>query len=70
MEYWLWQHGTGGIEEFKMENAGYRLTASEEYYRTQWLTTVRIIKDSSFLTLQQFLFHVMSYSSGNVHWNS
>lgn len=23
-----------------METAGYRLTASEEYYRTQWLTTV------------------------------
>lgn len=43
MEYWLWQHGTGGIEEFKMENAGYRLTASEEYYRTQWLSTVCII---------------------------
>lgn len=35
-------HGTGGIEEFKMENAGYRLTASEEYYRTQWLTTIYV----------------------------
>lgn len=35
-------HGSGGMEEFKMENAGYRLTASEEYYRTQWLTTIYV----------------------------
>ena len=28
------------MEEFKMETAGYRLTASEESYRIQWLSTV------------------------------
>ena len=29
-----------GVEELKMETAGYRLTASEESYCIQWLSKV------------------------------
>jgi hypothetical protein len=35
-------YGGEGMEEFKMDTAGYRLTSSEEHYRTQWLTTIYV----------------------------
>ena len=67
MKCWPWQHNSGGIEEFKMDNAGYRLTASEEYYRTQWLSTVCIISESSsHITTISVSCNVI-FDSGNFH---
>eukprot|EP00850_Spirogloea_muscicola_P005321 SM000024S07783 [mRNA] locus=s24:406645:408152:- [translate_table: standard] len=34
------QYGADGSSEFRLSTAGYRLTASEEQYRDQWLDTV------------------------------
>ncbi|KAL3689669.1 hypothetical protein R1sor_015978 [Riccia sorocarpa] len=35
-------YGDSGMEEFKLETEGFRLTASEERYRSQWLDTVHL----------------------------
>ncbi|CAI5487573.1 unnamed protein product [Closterium sp. Naga37s-1] len=34
------QYGGAEEEEFRMSEAGYRLTSSEQHYRTQWIKTV------------------------------
>ncbi|CAI5462822.1 unnamed protein product [Closterium sp. Yama58-4] len=64
------QYGGAEGEEFRMSEAGYRLTSSEQLYRTQWIKTVYLTMYR--LHLQQpgssFISMPTSSSSGEEPW--